>query len=222
MLGRRLKGEPLQYIFGVAHFRNLILEVGPGVLIPRPETEELVDVVLSKCRRGAKVCDVGTGSGAIALAVATERPDTKVTAVEISAAALPYARKNIDWLRPDNLELVESDLLSGLAGRAFDVIAANLPYIAERFRPDLQREVVEWEPGSALFAGDDGLSLIRRLLAEAPRHMAAGACIILEISPEQKSELAGIVGSLGAYGPAEFRQDMSGKTRFCVVSPIRI
>ena len=158
---RRLKREPVQYILGTAAFRNLELHVDRRVLIPRPETELLVELALEA--RPASVLDVGTGSGAIALAVADELPGCEVTATDTSAGALEVARANAERLGfSDRVRFLEGTLPEG---ETFDLILANLPYVAERDWPSLQPEVTQWEPREALLAGPDGLAGYRALIS---------------------------------------------------------
>jgi release factor glutamine methyltransferase len=164
MVRRRLRREPVAYIVGSKGFRRLDLAVDRRVLIPRPETELLVEVALE--REPATLLDVGTGSGAIALAVADELPDCAVTATDTSAAALEVARGNAARLGlADRVRFLDGTIP---AGERFDLILANLPYIAEADWPSLQPEVTEWEPREALLAGPDGLDAYRTLLASAP------------------------------------------------------
>jgi len=173
-LGRRIKGEPVAYILGRKEFYGLELAVNPAVLIPRPETELLVDLALQ--REFSSVVDLGTGSGAIALALKRHRPDARVVAVEASAAALAVARRNA---AKHGLEI---DFRHGrwfepLAGERFDLIVANPPYVAERdpHLPDLV-----FEPRGAVVAGADGLDAIREIVSAAPRHLHGGGWLLVE------------------------------------------
>jgi len=209
-LARREKREPLQYIFGCAAFRELELEVTPDVLIPRPETELLVDHALKALPRGGRLLDAGTGSGCIALSAAYERPDARVTAVDASPAALAVAKRNaakyglaVAW--------IESDLLSSVAG-GFDVIAANLPYVCEEEYATLAPEL-RHEPKSALTAPDRGMALIRKLAAQAPAHLNAGGRIFFEVGEGQASVLADELVRAG-YDAVEILNDYCGVRRF--------
>ena len=161
---RRIDGEPLQYLTGLAGFRYLELRVGPGVLVPRPETEIVAQTAIDLLPRGGTVVDVGTGSGAIALAIRHERPDARVVATDISEEALVWARRNREELALE-VELIACDLLDGvdhgLRG-AIDVIVSNPPYVAPEERDDLPVEVRDHEPDVALFAPRDGLDVIGR------------------------------------------------------------
>lgn len=184
ILRRRTAREPLQYILGEAHFMNLVLEVAPGVLIPRPETELLVEWICRNAPRDARICDVGTGSGAIALSVAYERPDVQVTALEISLEAFAVAERNRCRYSLNNVTIHISDLFAAATGH-FDVIAANLPYVAESEYETLQPEVKNYEPKLALTSGADGLTLIRRMIAEVPDYLKTGGALIMELGAAQ-------------------------------------
>ena len=180
-VARRGKREPLAYILGTQPFHGLDLVVSPAVLVPRPETEELVDWVLEDIDQvgdGARVIDVGTGSGAIALALAHARPGCAVHAVDVSADALAVARANKERLGL-SVQLQQSDLLDAVPaewGARWDVIVANLPYIAEHERNVCDPELAH-EPQVALFAANDGLALIERLIAVAPQQLSDGGVL---------------------------------------------
>ena len=168
MVRRRLRREPVAYILGRKGFRDIELAVDRRVLIPRPETELLVELALEL--QPARVLDVGTGSGAIALAVADELPGCEVTATDTSPAALEVARANAERLGlADRVRFVAAPLPEG---ESFDLILANLPYVAERDWPSLQPEVTEWEPREALLAGPDGLDAYRAFVPECCRAFA--------------------------------------------------
>ncbi len=188
---RREKREPLQYLLGNAPFRDIELEVTPDVLIPRPETELLVDFVLKHLPIGGRLLDVGTGSGAIALAAAFERPDITVLALDVSPAALAVAERNAARLKlADRVEFRASNLLAALApGETFDLVAANLPYIAEEDYAGLQLEVRDHEPKLALTAADGGLALVLELARQAPPRLKPGGRIIFEIGEGQAERL---------------------------------
>ncbi|MBR3507006.1 MAG: peptide chain release factor N(5)-glutamine methyltransferase, partial [Lentisphaeria bacterium] len=161
---RRLRNEPWQYIFGHAPFRDLELAVGPGCLIPRPETEYSIDLMLDGLQQGASVCELGIGSGAISLALASERPDLTLVGVELSLDALKWAELNLKKLALPNVTFLQGDLFDPVAGQKFDLIVANLPYIPERDRDSLPPNVRGYEPDEALFGGADGLNVIARAL----------------------------------------------------------
>lgn len=211
-LRRRLDREPVQYILGKAYFYDLELEVGPAVLIPRPETELLVDRVLEVLPPGGTLLDLGTGSGAIALTVACHRPDVRVTAVDVSAAALELARRNARKVGAKNVEFVLSDLFSELGGRRFDAVAANLPYVPEEDRERLAPEVEKCEPGLALFASDGGLAVIDRALEALPEHVSPGSFAIFELDPRQAAAVAEKLAALGFS--SAIRRDLTGRERF--------
>jgi release factor glutamine methyltransferase len=189
MVRRRLRREPVAYIVGHKGFRHLDLAVDRRVLIPRPETELLVEVALE--RQPASVLDVGTGSGAIALAVADELPGREVTATDTSSGALEVARANAERLGL----AARVRFLPGTVpdGENFDLILANLPYVAENDWPGLQREVTEWEPREALLAGPDGLDAYRALLA---RPVPAPA-LALELGEGQSDAVVGLLETAG-------------------------
>ncbi|MBP5586051.1 MAG: peptide chain release factor N(5)-glutamine methyltransferase [Lentisphaeria bacterium] len=182
-LARRLTNEPWQYVFGHAPFRNLELAVGPGCLIPRPETEYSIDLMLDGLPRGASVCELGTGSGAISLALASERPDLTVVGTELSPAALKWAELNLKRLALPNVTFLRGDLFAPVAGRKFDLIAANLPYIPEGDRGKLPPNVRDFEPDEALFGGADGLDVIARALEQAPAFLTPVGRVFFELDP---------------------------------------
>ena len=211
-LRRRLDREPVQYILGHAYFYDLELEVGPAVLIPRPETELLVDRVLETLPQGGRLLDLGTGSGAIALTVARHRPDARIVASDISAAALAVAMRNAEKLEVGNVEFRRSDLFLTLDGERFDVVAANLPYVPEEGREALAPEVALREPPLALFAADGGLAVMKRALDALPEHVSPGAFVIFELDPRQAAAVAEKLAALG-FEPA-IRRDLTGRERF--------
>lgn len=214
---RRLRHEPLQYIFGEAYFRHLRLNVGPGVLIPRPETELLVEHAMKLTPKNALVCDVGTGSGAIALAIGQERPDCHVTGIDISDKALKFARKNRLMNKIENVRFHKGNLLNGI-NRKFHIITANLPYINRKDFLSLPCEIRKYEPSSALLAGEDGLKLIKRLISTAHMNLFSGGSLILEISPEQRDGIQYFFEGSKKYTSIEFTKDLCGKIRFCIIT----
>jgi release factor glutamine methyltransferase len=180
LLRRRLQGEPVAYIRGHQEFWSLLLEVTPAVLIPRPETELVVERALAALRPDATaMADLGTGSGAIALAVASERPSLQVTAVDVSGEALEVAKRNAARLQLGNVRFERGSWLAPLAGRRFDVIAANPPYVA-RGDTNLAQDVSRFEPEGALIAGATGLEAIEQIVAQAGSHLRPGGWLILE------------------------------------------
>jgi release factor glutamine methyltransferase len=213
MVRRRLRREPVAYIVGRKGFRHLELTVDRRVLIPRPETELLVEVALE--RAPASLLDVGTGSGAIALAVADELPGCAVKATDTSAAALDLARANAERLGvADRVRFLDGTLP---AGGTFDLILANLPYVAERDWPSLQPEVTQWEPREALLAGPDGLDAIRILLEECGRAFSrhpsqTSAAVALEVGEGQAPAVAELLGDAG-FSAIATRRDLAGIER---------
>jgi len=208
---RRCRREPLQYLTGKAFFRDLELAVSPAVLIPRPETELLVDFLLASAPEGGRVLDLGTGSGAIAVAAAAERPDLAVTAADISIQALGTARKNAEKYGV-KIRFVESDLFAALEEETFDFIAANLPYVTDEEYGTLQPEVRDHEPRSALTAPDGGFAVIARAAAELPCRLAPGGRAAFELSPPQAPRLVTLFRSLGLA--AHTARDLAGRDRF--------
>ncbi len=225
MVRRRLRREPVAYILGRRGFRHIDLAVDPRVLIPRPETELLVELALE--RRPATVLDVGTGSGAIALAVADELPDCEVTATDTSAGALALARGNAERLGlADRVRFLAGSVP---AGERFDLILANLPYVAEPDWPSLAPEVREWEPREALLAGADGLDAIRAVLAERGRALSrmalqssAAPVVALEVGEGQAGAVSRLLVDAGSVD-VEARRDLAGIERVVVgtLSPPR-
>jgi release factor glutamine methyltransferase len=206
LIERRVAREPVAYILGRRDFRRLTLAVDRRVLIPRPETELLVEVGLT-LPSGVRVADVGTGSGAVALALKDERPDLDVVGIDLNKGAVAVARDNASRLGLA-ASFVVGDLLSGLDLR-FDAVLANLPYVAEG--ASLPPEISEWEPASALFAGADGLDVIRRLM-----QMLDGVSVVaLEIGFDQADAVVSLVSGAG-FGSVERLRDLAGHERVVV------
>jgi len=224
-VSRRAAGEPLQYISGRQEFYGLEFEVTPAVLIPRPETELLVETALEYLpMNGAPlVCDVGTGSGCVAVALLNERVNARAVAVDISPAALDVAARNAErhGVRA-RLALLAADGLTALdpRGARFTVIVSNPPYIAEEEIDELQREVRDHEPRSALTPGGDGLAMIRRLLADAPRFLGAGGHLIFEIGFDQHERVAALIDTC-VWKLLDIRQDLQGIPRTVVLQRVR-
>jgi release factor glutamine methyltransferase len=215
-LRRRARREPLQYIDGTAAFRDLVLRVDPRVLIPRPETELLVQEVLDWARPRADLhaVDVGTGSGCIALALATEGPFARVVAVDASPGALEVARENHERTAPAApVEFALGDLLAPVAEERFDVVVSNPPYVGDEEAASLDAEVRDWEPASALFAGHGGLAAIRRLVPAAAAVLRPGGLLALEIGAAQGPAVARLVDETRAFGEARIRPDLAGRDR---------
>jgi release factor glutamine methyltransferase len=221
---RRAAGEPLQYITGQQEFYGLDFEVNPAVLIPRPETELLVETALELLRdadAAPLVCDVGTGSGCIPVALLYERRDARAFGLDISPAALAVAARNAARHGvASRLTLRVSDCFDALDAEAraqtFHLITSNPPYIAESDLAGLQREVREHEPRIALTPGGDGLSMIRRLFAEAPRFLGAGGHLICEIGYDQHEAVARLVDG-NVWTLLDIRRDLQGIPRVVVL-----
>lgn len=195
LIDRRLAHEPIQYILGTQEFFGLALRVTPATLIPRPETELLVEAVLSHLppRQPISLADVGTGSGAIAIALATHLPEARITAIDLSEAALRIARENAQTHGVlDRICFVHADLLADVAppSHPLDAIVSNPPYIPERDRPTLHPQVREHEPSTALFAGTDGLDIYRRLIPQAALALAPEGLLAMEFGAGQRAGLA--------------------------------
>jgi release factor glutamine methyltransferase len=220
-LSRRAAGEPVQYITGRAAFRGLDLEVGREVLIPRPETEGLVEAVLGVLRREARswpaprVLDLGTGSGAIALAIAAEHPAAHVTATDASDAALAVARANANALGAEQrVKFLSGAWYEALpADERFEVIVSNPPYIATAEWDTLPDDVRLHEPHVALFAGSSGLEAITEIVDLAPDHLVAGGLLALELSELRAEEVAAWFEGASDWQSATLHDDLAGKPR---------
>lgn len=215
LLERRLAGEPVQYILGEAAFYGLSLRVTRDVLIPRPETEHVVEKIieLAPLFKKPRILDVGAGSGAIAIAVAHEWPSAVVTATDVSAPALEIARKNAARAGfADRIRLLRGDLMTPVAGEQFDLIASNPPYVARSERDTLAVEVRDHEPEIALFAGDDGLAVYRRLIPTARTALVPGGYIVLEIGYGQAEKIGVLLLSEG-FDTVELTPDLQGILR---------
>lgn len=228
LIERRTRHEPLQYLTGQQEFYGLDLHVTPDVLIPRPETELLVEKVLAwagsqptlPASTPLRLIDVGTGSGAIALALATYLPSAMIAALDRSPAALEIAQgnaKRLDLLSP-RLQFLVSDLLAALSGRAngevgnfpVDVVISNPPYVPQADAPTLQPEVRDYEPHLALFAGEDGLEIYRRLIPQAKEVLRSGGLLALEFGFGQKAALGDL---LTTWHNVHFFEDLAGIPR---------
>ncbi|MEW6563270.1 MAG: peptide chain release factor N(5)-glutamine methyltransferase [Pseudomonadota bacterium] len=198
LLARRLQGEPVAYLFGEREFYGLNLAVTPATLIPRPETELLVELALERLRGRAapRVLDLGTGSGAIALALAHSRPDAAVTACDASADALAVAQRNAVRLGLANVGFVQSDWFAALGEQPYDLIASNPPYIVDH-DPHLQQGDVRFEPRTALASGPDGLDDIRRIVAAAPARLDPGGWLLLEHGYDQAPAVRALLETAG-------------------------
>jgi len=217
---RRVGGEPIQYLLGEAPYRDLVLEVGPGVFIPRPETELLVDETLAFLAdlENPRVLECCTGSGAIGLSVASERADARVIMTELSPRALAFAARNRVALGASvagRTALVRCDLSSALRG-PFDALIANPPYVAESERDLLPRDVLDHEPSMALFAPGDGLQALFRLIDEGARLLRPGGLLALELGEGQGDTVRARILEHPAYEDARVRLDLAGRTRMAL------
>lgn len=217
-VARRAAREPLPYIVGEREFWGLAFEVTPAVLIPRPETELIVEAALDLApMRDARIeiLDVCTGSGCVAISIAHERPRAAVLATDISDAALTVARRNAARHGvADRVRFMRTDLLQNVSGQ-FDVIVANPPYVRTGDRNGLQPEVRE-EPAVALYSGPNGLDAIVRLVREAPPHLKDGGHLIFEFGLGQEMEVEGLIAGAGALTVIELRRDLQGIARTAV------
>lgn len=216
LVKRRSAGEPLQYILGRQEFFGLEFEVTPAVLIPRPETELIVEEVLRLSQKIAapKIIDVGTGSGCIAVTLAREIAEAKIIATDMSAEAIAVAKRNAAKHGvQDRIEFIHCDLLNGIAADTkVDFIVSNPPYIAPEEMPGLQREVRDWEPHNALTDFHDGLEFYRRLLVEAPKYLQPGGHLIFEMGYQQAETIKALVDRAVWHEPKAL-QDLQGIIR---------
>lgn len=242
LLRRRAGREPLAYLTGRRWFFGLEFEITAAVLIPRPETELLVEAAIEwlsqRPQAGCSVIDVGTGSGAIAVSLAAHTPPAvRISATDLSPAALAVARGNAGRLtEPGRITFLEGDLLKATCGRRspdlpatensrsapadqkqFDLILANLPYIADGDRADLMPEVTEHEPELALFSGPDGLDQIKRLLAQAPAHLRPGGAIMLEIGYDQGEQALALADHAFPAAALSLQTDLAGLDRLLII-----
>ena len=218
---RRAKGAPMQYAAGQAAFRHLTLDVDERVLIPRPETERLVDLVLERLRStpGGILVDVGTGSGAIALALASEGQAEKVIGTDVSLDALEVARANVVRCGPvlrSPVELRAGSLLGAVHERPLRAVISNPPYISWDERETLPSSVRDWEPSVALFSGADGMATTARLVRDAGAALEDGGLLALEVDVRRASLVAELVATDGAYEQVQVVLDLTGRERFVV------
>jgi release factor glutamine methyltransferase len=200
LIQRRRAGEPVAYIVGYREFYGRQFDVSPAVLIPRPETELLVDLALDLLKTPSpRVVDVGTGSGCIGLTLAAERPDWEVTVLDQSNEALEVCTSNARKLGLDRVNIIQSDLLASVRTQQFDCIVSNPPYVAED-DPHLQRGDLRFEPQLALTSGRDGLKLIRRLISQAARQLTPGGLLLIEHGYDQAAAIRHIVAECGFTG----------------------
>jgi len=222
LIHRRGEGEPVAYLVGEKEFFSLAFEVNRSVLIPRPETEHVVEAALQALRKSAEgrraptLFDVGAGSGAIAVAVLVNLPEARGVASDVSPAALEVARRNAQRHGvSDRLALVEGDLFGDSVGRV-DVVVSNPPYVGEDERDQLPREVCDYEPPQALFGGQDGLTIIRRLIEQSPRHLSDGGHLILEIGYSKDRVVRDLLQADGRWRDLEIRSDLAGIPRVVI------
>jgi release factor glutamine methyltransferase len=222
MVERRCQGEPLQYVVGAWGFRTLDLYVDRRVLIPRPETEQVVEVALAELRalghQSPTVVDLGTGSGAIALSIAVEVPEAHVWATDASGDALAVARANLAGIgrAGARVRLEEGswfDALPGLLQGRVDLVVSNPPYVADH--EVLPAEVAEWEPAAALFSGPTGLESVGAVLADAPTWLARPGAVVIEVAPHQAEAAVALAFEAG-FLDAEVRPDLAGRARALV------
>lgn len=213
LLRRRLGGEPLAYVTGAREFRSRTFRVGPGVLIPRPETETLAELGAALARRGARtrVLDLGTGSGCVAATVALEAPGCETFASDASPEALAVARENA-LSNGARVRFVLADMLDGFAKSSFDVIISNPPYVSEAEYAELSPEIREHEPAMALLGGEDGLRFTERIAAEAGRVLRPGGAALVETADGRARAVGEMFRGRG-FGGIEFFADAGGVER---------
>jgi release factor glutamine methyltransferase len=212
LVRRRGQGEPLQHLLGTVEFSGQMFICDKRALVPRPETEHLVELLHSKINRESKILDVGTGSGVIALSLAAKFPEAQITAIDISEDALALARENADRLGlTSRVEFGQGNLLIYVS-HVYDVIVANLPYVAEADRGTLSREVLH-DPEVALFGGPRGDEIVRKLIEVAPSHLAPGGLLALEVGVGQADDLAALMAEKN-YHDIKTERDYAGVIRF--------
>ena len=211
LCSRRANAEPVAYLIGTKEFWSLNISVNPSVLIPRPETELLVQRCLCRCDTDTeKIADLGTGSGAVALAIASELPRSKVVAVDIHWEAIKTAQSNSESLRLDNIEFVESDWFGSLGDVKFDLIAANPPYVNPT-DPHLAG-TIRYEPREALVANEHGLAELKKIIRGAPFYLVKGGWLVLEHGFDQASSVRGSFNAAG-FGSVRTYRDLGGRDR---------
>lgn len=216
LISRRASHEPLQYLTGTAYFRQLEIEVGPGVLVPRPESELLVEAVLThianleeKVVGEISVIDLGAGSGALALAIATEAPRSRVIAVEKSPEAIQWLKKNVAKIS-ENVRVVEGDVADVLPGVKCDIVIANPPYIPNS--QTLPRDVAEHEPHIALFGGETGLEIPQRFINAAARLLKSGGVLAIEHTEQQGAAIDAVLSK--DFVEIKLHQDLNSRPRW--------
>lgn len=224
LVDRRVRGEPVAYLLGTQGFWSLELQVTPDTLVPRPETERLVELALDRIAPGAAVdlLDMGTGSGAIALALAHERPRARILATDASAGALAVAEANARRLGSGNVRFAQGDWWSAVGDACFDVVVSNPPYIADD-DPHLSEGDLPREPRGALASGPDGLDAIRTIAVGAPAHLRPGGWLLLEHGMDQGAAVRALLRAAGLEAVATAR-DLEGRDRVtagCLPAPAR-
>jgi release factor glutamine methyltransferase len=212
LVQRRCNHEPVQYLTGTAGFRNLDLAVGPGVLVPRPETEGLVEEVLKHIANlpgPVSVIDLGAGSGAMAISIATEAPNTHVIAVEKSPEAIEWLKQNVAFY-DESIRIVQGDVADVLDGVKCDVVVANPPYVPDS--QSLPKDVATFEPAIALFGGSDGLELPKRFIAAAARLLKAGGLLAIEHTETQGESIANLLST--DFTQISLHLDLTGRPRW--------
>jgi len=213
LIARRAQGEPIAHLTGEREFWSLPLEVTTQTLIPRPETERLVEVALTLIPRGkpSTIADLGTGSGAVAAAIATERPDSRIIATDVCPQALTVASRNLTRLALDNVTLRQGHWCDALAGQRFALIVSNPPYVASG-DPHLQRGDARFEPRLALSAGDDGLDAIREIAKSAATYLLPGAALVIEHGHDQGAAVQDLFRRHG-YRDVQGYRDLDARDR---------
>jgi len=213
LVKRRADGEPTAWLVGKREFWGRPFRVTPDVLVPRPETELLVEAALATLPDGGSALDLCTGSGAIGISLALERPGARVAATDLSSAALAVARENATALGA-TIELLEGNLFAALpAARRFDLIVSNPPYVPEAEYRALEANVRDYEPRLALHGGDDGLEAYVRLVPAAATHLRPGGVLAVEVGAGQAAEVRALFAAAGAFDPARERADLAGIAR---------
>jgi release factor glutamine methyltransferase len=219
-IARRAQREPSAYIIGHREFWGLDYLVSPAVLIPRPESELIVEEALARLRdaEAPRLADVGTGSGCLGLSIAHDLPGARVVATDISRAALAVARDNAVRLRvADRVMFLQTSYLDGVASAPFDAIVANPPYVKDTDKPALSRQVIAYEPHVALFGGDDGLRGVRGVLDAGRDRLRAGGWLITEFGLGQDEEVRELVGGYAMYRLESIKEDFQGIPRTAVI-----
>lgn len=221
LVRRRAAGEPVAYLTGVKEFYGLRFAVDRRVLIPRPDTEVLVDRALALLPKdgAAAVCDIGTGSGAVAVAIARSRPAALVIATDISPEAAAVAMRNAHDLGvAERVRVIVGETFAGQEG-PFDLIVSNPPYIDPGERGALPRDVADFEPPTALFAAESGLYAIRRIVQDAPRRLAPGGALLMEIGAGQADDVRRLAGESGVWSEPVFHRDLAARPRVVELRP---